>query len=144
MKHATYFLIFCLFFTACETTTSDTLTNCEVTISLDAEHGLPGDEVTALGAPLSTTYDSLVSFNGTTAEVVDVIRDDCTLCDTCREEAACAPCGTCLPCLAQCDLCEESISFIVPNLPTGNTTVTLVNAFGTSMPVPFEIDRHPN
>jgi hypothetical protein len=143
MKYAMPFLLVCLFFTACDTTTSDTLTNCVVSISLDTDHGLPGDEISASGTPFSTTYDSLISFNGVTADVTDVTRNDCSLCDSCREEAACAPCGACVPCLLQCDACQENISFLVPDAPTGSTTVTLINAFGTSTPAPFEIDRHP-
>ena len=144
MKYVIHFLLFCFTLTACETTTSDTLTTCEVAISLDVEHGLPGDEVTAVGTPLSTTYDSIISFDGSAAEILDVSREDCALCDTCREENACAPCGACIPCLAQCNLCDESISFVIPQVPTGDTTVTLINAFGTSLAVPFQIDRHPN
>ena len=83
----------------------------------------------------------------------------CEICDECRDEAGCAPCGECagvdleasrrIDCfgdpLAQpalpgaCAGCEETMTFLVPSLPAGLTSIVIFNRNGQSEAIPFEI-----
>jgi hypothetical protein len=83
----------------------------------------------------------------------------CGLCDVCRGEAGCPPCGTCQglefepadrrdcfgdpladpPVIGACDRCVETIEFVVPQLPAGLTSVVVLNRNGQSEATAFEV-----
>lgn len=106
--------------------------------------------------------DTLVLVGGVPAEVTAVVRsDECTNdidgCDVCRVEANCPPCGFCPtdvlaaqalgsermaqcfgdpvadpPVEGLCDLCTETLTFVVPALPPGPAPVIVFNGNGQS------------
>lgn len=114
--------------------------------------------------------DHLVLVGGLPAEVRAVTRSDaCTNplegCDVCRAEALCPPCGFCpldiaaaeamgserrTACFGDpladpviegvCDLCEETLTFVVPDgLPPGPTSVVVFNGNGQSSTLTLEV-----
>jgi hypothetical protein len=88
----------------------------------------------------------------------------CGLCDLCRADAGCAPCGICeglefepsvrtecfgdplgaTPVLGACDQCVETIEFVVPQVPAGLTSVLVLNRNGQSEATPFEVLPGPD
>ncbi len=93
--------------------------------------GFPGDTIVATGAPFSEAYDTLILVGGFRATVVDVDREQCTKCDTCRDEAGCGGCKS------DCADCEETVEFTLPAATAGETTLTILNQFGGSEAIPF-------
>lgn len=81
----------------------------------------------------------------------------CGECDTCRDQAGCAPCGLCqgltlepgrrIECfgdalegtVGHCDQCQETMIFVVPAVPPGLTAVFVTNRNGQSEAIPFEV-----
>ena len=78
---------------------------------------------------------------GETAELVDVDRPQpgCSTCDGCRLDEGCGVCDTCGACAEACTACEETVTFIVPELPEGESPVSIINAYGNSPPLPLQI-----
>lgn len=118
----------------------------------------PGDTVVLAGGPQTRAFDTRVEVGGLPAEVVAVERSsECSACETCRVEAECLTCGYCagegladarrIECFGDpfeateglCGACVESVSFIVPALPPGPTTVMVLNANGASEPYPLVV-----
>lgn len=126
----------------CATSTTTSSGRCELDLELSPARGRPGEEITASGGPFTANpYDQLVRVGGVTATVIDARRDDCDTCDTCREDAGCTACGRCTACTSVCDTCTSTVTFLVPDLPAGPTTVRIVDGFGTSEPAPFTVRR---
>jgi hypothetical protein len=114
-------------------------TNCNLDVTLTPSSGFPGDVIVATGTPFTSAYDTLIQVGGFNADVLLVERTDCTACDACRPDRECSECGSCIRCEVDCDLCVETITFIVPDAPAGLTVATILNLYGTTGPVPFEI-----
>jgi hypothetical protein len=130
---------------ACTTSTSTGSGRCEVDLTLSPTRGRPGDEITATGGPFTgNAYDQLVRIGGTTATVTGSARVDCDLCDTCRSDASCTACGRCPECDSVCDECTSNVTFIVPDVPAGPTTVRVVDGYGASAPAAFTVRRRGN
>jgi len=142
----------------CGLSTLDLHETCDLEVELSVAEAVPGEEVVISGGPQTATYDSHVEVGGLPAVVVDVDRNGaCGACETCRVDAGCLVCGTCLgtdleeadriACFGDpfegtegvCGECEESLVFVVPDLPAGPTTLVVVNATGISDPIPFTI-----
>ncbi|MCB9687369.1 MAG: hypothetical protein H6738_13795 [Alphaproteobacteria bacterium] len=156
-------LLLLLPLSACGVVSADSYRACELDLTLQTSAGLPGETVVADGGPLTDAgvRDTRVELGGETAAVVSVTRADaCSQCDTCRSEAACAPCGLCdgrildqarrIECFGDplaspaveglCAGCTESMSFTIPSdAPPGATTVWITNGNGSSAPLPFEV-----
>jgi hypothetical protein len=142
----------------CTSANFDPFESCELELVPAVASARAGDEVVLGGGPLTAAYDTRVEVGGVPAEVVSVERSaECSTCETCRLEADCLICGTCLgaeldearrvECFGDpfegtegvCGECEESLAFVVPPLPAGPTTVVVINGAGTSGALPFEI-----
>lgn len=144
----------------CRTPTVDFFESCELDVVLDPASGAPGEVVTATGSPLTQPYDTLVSVGGVDAEVLEVAREpECEECDTCKLDAGCLVCGTCLgtsldpdrrlECFGDpfdpqstgyCGRCVETLTFVVPaSAPRGLTTVVVLNRNGSSAPLEFRV-----
>ena len=144
----------------CNPVAIDVFETCEIEVAPSAVAGAPGDVVVLSGGPQTTHFDTRIEVGGIPAAVLDVVRNsDCETCEECRIEAGCVVCGTCLgteiddpttreSCFGDpfddaspgaCGRCEESVSFVVPALAPGPTTVVVINAHGASAPFPFEI-----
>lgn len=119
---------------ACVTSTASVNVTCLVEGACSSESAAPGDAVTFTGTPLTALSDTWVSVGGVPAEVVDVVRENCTLCDACKvsEASTCHGCGTCAACEESCASCEETLTFIVPDAPPGPQPVIVVNAYGAT------------
>jgi len=142
----------------CGLSTLDQHETCDLEVELSTLTAEPGDELVLTGGPQTAAYDTRVEVGGLPATVLDVDRNSsCGSCETCRAEAECLVCGTCLgttleevdriACFGDpfegtegvCGECEESVRFVVPDLPAGATTVVVLNGNGSSPPLPLEI-----
>jgi hypothetical protein len=113
----------------------DTFDACEITALLSPTAALPGETVTILGGPQTTTYDTLVQADGTRCEVLEVTRStECADCDTCRAEHQ-----SCGGCTDECAACVETVAFVAPDLPPGPTVLVLTNGYGTTGALDFEV-----
>lgn len=129
-----------LFLAGCVQSEALTYTTCDVAATLEPASAAVGDSVVATGAPFTEPYDTLLQVGGYTAQIVDVTRDDCETCDSCRDEALCTTCETCSECDEACALCVQTIEFVVPEGPAaGPTSVVIRNGFGSSPALPFEV-----
>ncbi|MCP4807179.1 MAG: hypothetical protein GY913_26200 [Proteobacteria bacterium] len=127
---------------ACTETTTTTLPTCSVElVTATPESALPGDEVVLAASPVTVDYDTALSLAGARAEIVSVDRTGCDSCDTCLTDAECGTCATdCDACDALCDAtCVETITFIVPDVESGVTTIELFNTHGGSNRLSFEV-----
>jgi hypothetical protein len=144
----------------CATGTVDVFQTCELEVALLQTTIAHGATVNASGGPYTNVRDTRVLVGGVPAEVVSVSRVDCEVCDQCRLDPDCAPCGPCFgieltvdakddcfgdgladpPIPPACDICVETMSFVVPTgAPVGTTAVYVVNANGASGLVPLEV-----
>lgn len=159
---------------SCGTSFQDQIEVCTLDLVLTPASAAPGEVVTATGGPLteSGARDHVVLVGGVQADVLSVNRSDACNnpldgCDVCRAEARCPPCGFCpLDILAAqamgearldqcfgdplaeieglCDLCEETLTFVVPaGLPAGPTPVVVFNANGQSPSLVFDVAAAP-
>jgi hypothetical protein len=126
---------------ACTTSTTATFDQCELDLILDVAEAAPGDTVVAVGRPLTDDFDTVVRVGGATASIQDVERPQpgCSTCDACRVDERCTVCEVCAACSDACAACEETVTFTVPDLPEGDTQVSIVNAYGNSLPLPLQI-----
>jgi len=92
----------------------------------------PGETVVATTGPLTAAFDTAVSVGGTAAKVTALDRTTCDECDTCRDAADCSSCDECTSCATECSTCVETVSFTVPDLAPGATTVTVTNLHAAS------------
>ena len=125
--------------TGCVTETSTEVESCSLTLSPPDEDLVVGDEVTVYGRPFTALFDSSIRFEQTDASLVDVSRDECALCDTCREQAECSDCETCDVCATSCETCIESMTLTVPDLPSGDYYVVARNSYGLSTPTQWSV-----
>jgi hypothetical protein len=122
---------------------------CTLAASLDQQSGVPGQTIVVTGGPFGETWDNLVKVDGTLADVVETTQTErldesgetveaeaCERCDACRERAA----GTCNRCYQACGNCVETLSFVVPDVSGGDTSVLILNGNGGSEPAPFTVD----
>ena len=144
----------------CATGTVDVFQTCELELVLSTASGAPGTTVTATGGPYTIVRDTQVRIGGVPAEVTSVERVGCEICDQCRLDDECAPCGPCFgieltgdvrdqcfgdgladpPIPPACDSCVETMAFVVPEgAPLGTTSIYVVNANGASGLLPFEV-----
>ncbi|MFK7931857.1 MAG: hypothetical protein AB8H79_27010 [Myxococcota bacterium] len=142
MRGTSAFLaIGCFVWTGCPEAATATFEQCELVVSLDAETAAAGDTITATGRPYTEALDTVVRVGASDAPSVDVdiTASECATCNTCRSAEACGVCETCGACAEACDPCVQNITFEVPSLDAGPTTVTVFNAYGASAPLPLEI-----
>ncbi|RME20263.1 MAG: hypothetical protein D6798_20865, partial [Deltaproteobacteria bacterium] len=128
---------------ACITEGGSYAPRCDVTLGEpEPSPALPGDEVVMAGTPLTTTYDTALYVGAVRATVLEVTREGCDACDTCREDAGCSVCGDCDACDQQCrEECVETVRFAVPtDLEGGTWPITLYNYHGVGGPVPIEVE----
>jgi len=123
----------------CVTETAAELPTCELQVTAPAETVSTADSVTVVGRPFTNLLDTSVRFEGSEAPVTNVDREDCTLCDPCRESAGCTVCETCEACTASCETCIETVTFDVPELATGKYTVVFRNRYGLSTPADWDV-----
>lgn len=135
----------CLTLAGCQTSSIPEFAQCTLAGDLSPAEAAPGDAVVATGGEYSVVYDTVVTVGGVPAEVIDVVRDNCALCDACRlaVEDSCDPCGLCVQCETTCDLCVQTVSFAVPDLAEGPTDVVITNGYGASDPIPFTVTAPP-
>ena len=140
-------VLLCLLW-GCGTTIIDRFEQCSIQGALNTEQAVPGDIVVVSGGPFGETWDNVVEVAGFDAEVVASVRAErvdesgevievgaCERCDTCRIRAT----GHCNRCYQACGNCVETLSFIVPEVEAGSTTVVVVNQAGATSPIPLEI-----
>jgi hypothetical protein len=148
-----------LWLAGCGSTAIDVFETCDLEATLDVNQGAPGDTVVASGGPWTTSWDTRVEIGGVPAPVTAVTRNSaCGECEVCREEAECLICGTCIggeldearriECFGDpfdddddglCGQCEETVTFVVPAIAPGSTTLVLITANGASSPQPFVV-----
>lgn len=124
---------------ACAQTVTVTFPHCGVDAVLSADSGRVGDTITLTGRPMTDAPDTEVRLGGERALVLSVDRNDCTLCDECIVAAECSPCGTCDACAIACESCVQTVTFNVPEVSDGERPVVLINAYGSTAPLGFEV-----
>lgn len=135
-------LLVALFATACPPEQVVEFVQCDLDLELEVESATPGTEVTAGGRPLTQALDTIVRVDGVEAEVVSVDRSEigCLACDECYVSAGCTGCEECAACADACGDCVQSVTFQVPeSTAAGTAEVTVINAYGTSPPLPLDI-----
>ena len=130
-----------LLFAGCITETSTEVESCALTLTPPSEVLISGEDVTVYGRPFTALFDSSIRFEQTDASLIDVSREECALCDTCRDQADCSDCETCDVCATSCETCVESITLTVPDLPTGDYYVVARNSYGLSTPTQWSVDN---
>ena len=133
------FVLALLFVAGCITETSTDVESCSITLTPPDDVVMVGDTITVYGRPFTALFDSSIRFEQTDARLVDVSRDDCALCDTCRDQADCTDCDSCEVCTTSCETCVESMTLTVPDLPTGDYYVTARNSYGQSAPAQWSL-----
>lgn len=129
-----------LLFLACTTTTTTTTTNCILPQpTLEPATGEAGQHVVATTGPLYTDWDTAILVGSTRAEIVELSRENCSDCDTCRAEAGCLTCGECETCTDTCSLCVETVTFATPAIPAGSYEVSILNQYGRSEAASFTV-----
>jgi hypothetical protein len=116
------------------------LDQCEVNIATDVESAAPGDTVTLGGGAFTEAFDTVVTVDGTRAQVAAVTRDDCSECDQCRQFAQCNDCEACTECDETCSTCNQTVDFVVPAIAPGPSSVVLVNQYATSNTVMLTVE----
>lgn len=126
---------------ACTTTTTTIQPGCEVEVlGLEPAAAAPGETVRLTARPLTTDFDTAVSFGEVRGEIASLDREDCTECDACRDLNECTPCGDCSACDLSCEqTCEESLEVVVPEVDAGVVALQLFNSHGASGRVDFEV-----
>ena len=124
-------LLFCL---GCETTEVSTSTRCIIDVPAITNTLYFGQPATIQAYPLTEKWDTLVELNGTEAEVTAVTKDECEECEECRDINACTDCDYCSACTESCQLCEHSVTIIVPMEIATEPQLVITNAHGTSDP----------
>jgi hypothetical protein len=131
-----------LAFVGCNAETVGLAYRCDVAIEEVAPtSAYPGDAVALTGKPFTTSWDTAVYVGGTRAAVEDVNRDTCEECDACVADAECLldTCGDCDACDTLCQACVERTTFVVPDVPAGETSVRVLNSHGESDPAIFVV-----
>ena len=119
---------------ACNTTAPVEFATCDIQLSPTPEEANPGDVIDLVGGPASVPFDTVVTIAGLDAEVVDITREGCQFCDACRSDNGCLSCqGTCIACEELCaaDCIETTRVQVPPAAPFGETSIAIVNTFGT-------------
>ena len=131
-------------FIACETEATGYSLNCDMPApALAPADGAPGATIIATGNAYTEVHDTVVTVGGEAASVLDVERADCDACDECRVNAGCTSCDDCDDCASDCLTCVETVSFAVPDLPTGAYPVTVTNLHGQSANAAFAVTAAP-
>jgi len=134
------FLLLLLF--SCEDTPIYIPDRCELQItSLSPTPLKVSEPVSLTAAPLTTHWDSLVTIDGKTTEVLDLQRLGCDECDACRQANSCHPCQDCDTCDPICKRdCSESLTFTLPEDAAAKARLQLTNAYGQSDLYEIEIE----
>ncbi len=118
---------------ACDTSSEALSLHCTLdTPVFSPAEAAPGDTVVATTAPLTEVWDTTVQVGTDAASVVAVDRNECSACDTCRETVGCTSCDECTDCAEDCATCVQTVSFTVPAVAVGATTVTITNIHGAT------------
>lgn len=113
--------------------------SCAIEATLSTDEGLPGEVVSVTGSPFTETYDTVATVGSVRATVLEVNREDCLFCDACHLVEECLECEECPACDEACAECVETLSFVVPEIPPGRTSVVLTNRFGSSPAIRFRV-----
>jgi len=111
----------------------DIFEQCTIDAVLEPSAAFAGETIVATGDPFSQPYDTLITVGGERAEISAIDRSQCTRCDTCRAENGCGGCKS------ACADCVETVTFELPEVDPGPTTVRLYNAFGGTEAIPFTV-----
>ena len=111
---------------ACFSTSAPPYLVCDIPLELAAQ---TDTEVTLTGTPMSTVADTLVTIDGTRAQVLEIVRNDCAECDQCQDQNNCRACGRCLACTTACSTCAESVR--IQPATIGNGQLELLNKYGS-------------
>lgn len=115
------------------------LDQCALVVDLTPSEGPVGTEVVALGGPFSNPSDTIVRVGGVDARVLGVERQDCLVCDACRLDQDCTSCDTCDACAVECEPCEQTVTFQVPEVPAGERAVVVLNRHGNGDDATFTV-----
>lgn len=133
-------LLFVALLMGCTETETTTFDQCQVQAMLEPATAGVGEEVVLTGGPFTEPYDTVVQVGGADAQVLEVERTDCDPCDECLEDWDCGPCMTCEhDCDELCEACVEITSFEVPEVSAGPTSVVLINRYGSTPSLDFEV-----
>ncbi len=115
--------------------------DCSVEISaVEPGAGEPGSTVLISASPLTSDFDTAVTFGPERAEITSLDRVDCGDCDECRSAYSCSGCGDCPACDLTCDsTCDESITVVLPAGDPGNQPLRITNSHGSSGSLDFEL-----
>lgn len=101
----------------------------------------PGESVTLTTRPLTTLWDTAITFGDQRLTPLSLERTECSSCDTCIEESGCSTCGTvCSSCAEQCSLCVETVSIEIPYVSEGTWPLQIVNHHGRSPDLDFTVE----
>ena len=115
---------------------------CEVRLEeVTPAAGAAGDEAVATGGPFTDRIDTALFLGATRAEVLQLDRSGCDACDSCRENRECGDCGECPACGPVCDVCTETVAFVVPPALEGVQDLVLFNSHGSSNALEFAVQN---
>lgn len=131
---------------ACDTASLNLDERCTVTVDASALGPVaPSEPVTVAARPMSTRWDTRARLGGVDAEVTEVTRTDCLVCDSCKADAGCDACDTCDACDDACASCLETLTFVVPDsLAPGPADLLVFNRSGASDPVRLTVAPAPD
>jgi hypothetical protein len=131
---------------ACNDDSVADVASCDVVLtSLEPAADRVGSDITLTGSPFTAHYDSALFVGGIRAEVSAVDRTSCDACDQCRVDEACNECEDCDACDVACRVdCVETLSFKVPDAPSGEQILLLYNAHGSSNTLLFTVLETPD
>jgi hypothetical protein len=132
-------LFFILFSLGCTQQVITTNPTCTLDLGLEVTEVYAGELITVTGGPFTSLYDTRAHIRGVDSELSELNRTDCAICDACQEEAECNGCLSCLDCEASCETCVQSIVVRVPDISAGTANLILLNAYGSSQPLPLLI-----
>ena len=100
----------------------------------------PGELVTLTTRPLTTLWDTAITFGDQRLTPLSLERSECSSCDVCIDESGCATCGeVCESCVELCSLCIETVSIEIPYVSSGTWPLQVVNHHGRSPVLDFTV-----
>ena len=116
---------------------------CSIQINSVTPTTLSTEEEASVNAgPLTKSWDTLVTINGTKANINKLERLGCDECDNCRKTNACHPCQDCDVCDPICKRdCSETVTIQVPIQATGNAKLQIINSYGQSNFYDIELEN---
>lgn len=129
---------------SCTTDEASVDVRCEIQVDSVTENAENENSITISAFPMTEIFDTHVQINQSVVSVLDINKENCTECDSCRENSGCTDCAYCVSCEPICQDCEHFLTVDIPvDLPESNEYwATIYNSLGSSEPIQINLDEN--